>query len=74
MLYGIIVSVVLLVISIGFGLMTRISLRDQIALSSMLIGSSMITATGFMVSEAIGMLALSVVFFIVAFLFGYERG
>lgn len=74
MLYGVIAATGLFIISVIFGFITKINIRDQIALSSMLIGSSMIIATGFMVSEAIGMLAISVVFFLLAFLFGYERG
>lgn len=74
MLYGIIVSSGLFLLSIAFGFIAKINLKDQIAISSLLVGSTFAVAAGFSFSEAIGMMALSIVFLLLAFLFGYERG
>lgn len=74
MLYGIISAAVVLIGSLAFGFIAKINLKDQIALSCLLVGGAFGVSTGFIVSEAIGMLALSIVFLLLAFLFGYERG
>ncbi len=74
MSYGIIAGVSVLVISIAVGILAKINVKDQVALSSLMTGSAFGVSAGFMIGEALGLAALSIVFLLFAFLFGYERG
>lgn len=75
MVLAIIASAVILVI-IGFSLERFIStsIRSKVALSSLLVGSFLISVGGFKVSEAVGFFSSAAVLLLIAFLFGYDRG
>lgn len=74
MLYGILISAGIFVTSFSFGYFNDAKIKDQIALSCLLMGGALATTTGFMIDRAIGVGALSIVSLMFAFLFGYERG
>lgn len=74
MSYGIIVGVSIFLVSVGIGFLAKINVKDQVALSSLMTGSAFGISAAFLVNEALGLAAISVVFLLFAFLFGYERG